>query len=322
MKSVTRWLPTLMLCVCLPMAAIAQSFPSKVVRILVPFPPGGVVDITARLLAEELSRTLGGAVIVENKPGAGGTIGAEYVARSAPDGHTILLGGAATHAFAPWVYKDLRYDPLKDFVAVTQLTSGPLALTVPSDSKINNVNEFIEQLKSRGNELSYASNGNGTFPHLSVELISQALKVKPLHVPYPGGAQAMTAIFGGQVQFTQNHIPVVKAHAESGRVRVLATSGATRSASFPDVPTLKEAGLNVEATAWFGLYVPANTPAHLIDRIYKATADAALSPSLKTKLALQGDEVMVKGPENFRNFQAAEVEKWQKVISSANLKLN
>ena len=322
MKFVTRWLPTLMLCVCMPMAAIAQSFPNKVVRILVPFPPGGVVDITARLLADELSRTLGGAVIVENKPGAGGTIGAEYVARSAPDGHTILLGGAATHAFAPWVYKDLRYDPLKDFVAVTQLTSGPLALTVPSDSKINNVNEFIDQLKSRGNELNYASNGNGTFPHLSVELISQALRVKPLHVPYPGGAQAMTAILGGQVQFTQNHIPVVKAHAESGRVRVLATSGATRSASFPDVPTLKEAGLNVEATAWFGLYVPANTPAHLIDRIYKATADAALSPSLKTKLALQGDEVMVKGPENFRNFQAAEVEKWQKVISSANLKLN
>jgi tripartite-type tricarboxylate transporter receptor subunit TctC len=320
MSLLTRWISVLLLAACVPLAAVAQSFPSKVVRLVVPFPPGGVVDITARLLAEELTRTLGGTVIVENKPGAGGTIGAEYVARAAPDGHTILLGGAATHAFAPWVYKDLRYDPVKDFVAVTQLTSGPLALTVPASSKITTVSQFVDDLKARGNEINYASNGNGTFPHLSVELLSQALKVKPLHVPYPGGAQAMTAILGGQVQFTQNHIPVVKGHVESGRVRVLATTGATRSKTFPDVPTLKEAGLDVEATAWFGLFVPAKTPADLVVRLYKAVADAAAAPALQAKLALQGDEVIVQGPAIFRDFQAAEMAKWKKVIADGALK--
>lgn len=319
MLPITRSFLILLLSMCIPLAAMAQGFPSKVVRIVVPFPPGGVVDITARLLAEELTRTLGGTVIVENKPGAGGTIGAEYVARALPDGHTILLGGAATHAFAPWVYKDLKYDPVKDFVPATQLTSGPLALTVPADSKITNVGEFIGQLKSLGNKLSYASNGIGTFPHLSVVLMSQALGVKPLHVPYRGGAQAMTAILGGEVQFTQNHIPVLKGHAESGRVRVLATTGATRSSTFPDVPTLMEEGLDIEASAWFGLFLPANTPDDLVDRIYKATAEASASPALQAKLALQGDEIIVDGPAKFMIFQAAELEKWKKVISGANL---
>lgn len=317
-----RWARLLLLCLCAPLGVWAQDYPNRVVHLVVPFPPGGVVDISGRLLAEELGRQLGVSVIVDNKAGAGGTIGAAEVARAPADGYTILLGGAATHAFAPWVYKQLRYDPVKDFVAVTQFTEGPLALCVNAASPARNLDEFLKMLKTDSAALAYASNGNGTFPHLSVELMSQALGVRPLHVPFPGGAQAVTALIAGQVQFTQNHIPVVQAHVKSGRLRVLATTGATRSPSFPDVPTLKEAGVDVVASAWFGLFVPAGTPAAIVERLYQATAAAAKSPALRERLAAQGDEVKVEGPARFQAFQAAELEKWRRVITGSGLKLN
>lgn len=302
--------------------AWAQDYPNRPVRLVVPFPPGGVVDLSGRLLADELSRQLGTTVIVENKPGAGGTIGAEQVARAPADGYTILLGGAATHAFAPWVYKQLRYDPVKSFVAVTQFTEGPLALCVSAASPIKTIDEFLKQLRASGTSLAYASNGTGTFPHLSVELMSQPLGAKPLHVPFPGGAQAVTALIAGDVQFSQNHIPVVQSHVKSGRLRALATTGASRSQAFPDLPTLKESGLDVVASAWFGLFVPAGTPPAVVERIYQATAAAARSPALREKVAAQGDEIMVEGPAKFQAFQAAELEKWRRVIAGAGLQLN
>lgn len=311
----------LALCVSWPGVALAQDYPTKVVRLIVPYPPGGVVDITGRLLAEELSRELGATVIVENKAGAGGTIGADYAARAAADGYTVLLSGAATHAFAPWLYKGLRYDPVKDFVAVTQVTEGPLALCVNSTSQIRNLDEFLTMLKAKGDAVAYASNGNGTYPHLSVELMSQVLGVKPLHVPYQGGGQAITALIGNEVQFSQNHIPIVLPHVKSGRLRVLATTGASRSETYPEVPTLKESGIDVIASAWFGLFVPAGTPPAIVERLYKATAAATKSPVLRQRLAAQGDTVLVEGPAKFQAFQAAELEKWKKVISGSGLKL-
>ena len=322
MGHMSRWARLLVLCLCWPFAVLAQDYPNRPVRLVVPFPPGGVVDISGRLLAEELGRQLGVNVIVDNKVGAGGTIGAAEVARAAADGYTILLGGAATHAFAPWVYKQLRYDPVKDFVAVTQFTEGPLALCVNATSSAGSLDEFVKTMKTGSAALNYASNGNGTFPHLSVELMNQALGAKPQHVPFPGGAQAVTALLGGQVQFTQNHIPVVQAMVKSGRLRVLATTGATRSPSFPDAPTLKESGIDVVASAWFGLFVPAGTPAAVVERIHQATAAAARSPALREKLAAQGDEVKVDGPARFQAFQVAELEKWRRVITSTGLKLD
>jgi tripartite-type tricarboxylate transporter receptor subunit TctC len=291
-----------------------------VVRLIVPYPPGGVVDITGRLLAEELGRELGGTVIVENKPGAGGTIGADYAARAAADGYTVLLSGAATHAFAPYMYKTLRYDPVKDFEPVTQVTEGPLALCVNSSSPVQNLDEFIKMLKAQGDAVSYASNGNGTYPHLSVELLSQVLGVKPLHVPYQGGGQAITALIGNEVQFSQNHIPIVLPHVKSGRLRVLATTGTARSETYPDVPTLKEAGYDVTASAWFGLFAPAGTPPAIVERLYRATAAATQSPALRQRLAAQGDTVVVDGPAKFKAFQAEELEKWKRVIGGAGLK--
>lgn len=316
-----RW-RCLLLLLCWPGLVLAQDYPNRAVRLVVPFPPGGVVDISGRLLAEELARQLGVAVVVDNKAGAGGTIGAAEVARAPADGYTILLGGAATHAFAPWVYKQLRYDPARDFVAVTQFTEGPLALCVSGTSNLATLDDFVKLVKTGGAALNYASNGNGTFPHLSVELMNQVLGARPQHVPFPGGAQAVTALLGGSVQFTQNHIPVVQAHVRSGRLRVLATTGATRSPSFPNVPTLAEAGLNVVASAWFGLFVPAGTPAAVVERIHQATAAAAQGAALRDKLAAQGDEVKVEGPARFQAFQLAELEKWRQVITSTGLKLD
>jgi tripartite-type tricarboxylate transporter receptor subunit TctC len=318
----TRRESLLALGLCVPSWAAAQDYPNRPVRLVVPFPPGGVVDISGRLLAEELARPLGATVVVENKVGAGGTIGAEQAARAPADGYTLLLGGAATHAFAPWVYKALRYDPTKDFVAITQFTEGPLALCVNASSPVRTLDDFVRLMKTGGAALNYASNGNGTYPHLSVELLSQALGAKPLHVPYPGGAQAITALIAGEVQFSQNHIPVVQAHVKSGRLRVLATTGSTRSQAFPDVPTLKESGIDVVASAWFGLFAPAGTPAAVVERIHQATAVAARSPALREKLAAQGDEVLVDGPARFQALQVAELEKWRRVISDAGIKLN
>lgn len=317
-----RWACLLALWLFSPLAALSQDYPSRLVKIVVPYPPGGVVDISGRLLAEELARQLGVAVIVENKPGAGGTIGSEQVARAPADGYTILFSGAATHAFAPWVYKDLRYDPVKDFVAVTQFTDGPLALCVNAASPAKTLEDFVRTLKAQAASLNYASNGNGTYPHLSVELMNQALGTKPQHVPYPGGAQAVTALIAGEVQFTQNHIPVVQAHVKSGRLRVLATTGTTRSQAFPNVPTLKEAGLDVVASAWFGLFVPAGTPAAVVERIHQATAAASKAAGLRERIAAQGDEIVVEGPARFQAFQAAELEKWRRVITGSGMKLN
>ena len=319
MMKIVKWAAALVLGVGLSTQALAQGYPNGIVKLVVPYPPGGVVDITGRLLAVELEKVLGATVIVENKAGAGGTVGTAHVAKAKPDGYTILFSGAATHAFAPALYKQLRYDPVKDFETVTQLTQGPLALVVNANSGIKDLAGFLAATKGKGGDLSYASNGNGTYPHLSVELMKQVLDSKPVHVAYKGGGQAVTALLGEQVQFSQNHIPIILPHVKSGRLRVLATTGDTRSVTYPDAPTLKESGIDVVASAWFGLFVPAGTPAAIVDQLYKATEKAVASSDLKEKLAAQGDEVLVQGPAQFRKFQLDELSKWAKVIADAGL---
>jgi tripartite-type tricarboxylate transporter receptor subunit TctC len=321
MRQLTRFAGLFLLCLAAYGTAFAQAYPSKIVRLIVPYPPGGVVDITGRLLADQLSKQLGNNVIVENKPGAAGMIGATAVARSPADGYTVLFSGAATHAFAPSLYKEMQYDPVKDFIPVTQLVEGPLALCVNAASPITDLPGFVEMLKAKGNTVNYSANGNGTYPHLSVELFKQITGLQPVHVSYRGGGQAITALIAGEVQFSQNHIPIVLPHVRSGRLRVLATTGATRSSVFPDVPTLKEAGYDVVASAWFGLFAPAGTPRPIVDRLYEATAAAAKVPELRAKLMAQGDEIVVEGPDKFLAYQLSEIDKWKKVIARAGLKL-
>jgi tripartite-type tricarboxylate transporter receptor subunit TctC len=322
MDMIRRWICFVMLGCSLPFGAMAQNYPNKPVRLVVPYPPGGVVDISGRQLGQELTRQLGVQIVVDNRVGAGGTIGAAQVAKATADGYTLLFSGAGTHAFAPWVYKKLAYDPVKDFVPITQLSEGPLALCVLASSPVKTLDDFVKLLRTDGSKINYASNGSGTYPHLSVELMTQALGVKPVHVPYAGGAQALNALLGGEVKFTQNHIPVIQGLVKSGRVRVIATTGTSRSKTYPDVPTLKESGLDIVASAWFGLFAPAGTPTAVVDRLYKATAVAADSTSLRERLAAQGDEVFVEGPERFAAFQAAELQKWKSIIQKAGIQAN
>jgi tripartite-type tricarboxylate transporter receptor subunit TctC len=322
MKRIARWMYLVVLGLLLPLGAQSQDFPKRPVRIVVPYPPGGVVDISGRLLAQDLSQQLGVPVVVENKVGAGGTIGAAQAARSPADGYTVLLSGAATHAFGPWIYKQLPYDPVKDFVAVTQFSEGPLALVVNATSPINTLDDFVRSLKAGGASINYGSNGNGTYPHLAAELMNTVLGGSPQHVPYPGGAQTLNALLAGEIQFTLNHLPVVQAHVRSGRLRMLATTGNARSPVFPSVPTLKESGYDIVASAWFGLFAPAGTPPAVVERLHQATAAAARSPALREKLAGMGDEVLVEGPARFQTFQIAELEKWRRIIERAGLKPN
>jgi tripartite-type tricarboxylate transporter receptor subunit TctC len=300
----------------------AQPYPDRIIKLVVPYPAGGAVDITGRLLAEYLQKELNATIVVENKVGAGGTVGANSVAKAPPDGYTILLSGAATHAFAPWLFKALPYDPLADFAPITQISEGYLALTVKADSGIKDLAAFIATMKERGASSNYASNGYGTYPHLGMELLKQTAGIELEHVPFKGGNESVTALLGEQVQVTLNHLPVIQPQADAGTFRVLATSGPVRARSFPNVPTLKESGYDVVASAWFGLFAPAKTPRDIIDRLYAAVARVAKDPGFQEKLRIQGDEVRVEGPDSFLTLQKSELEKWKKVIEKAKIVIN
>jgi tripartite-type tricarboxylate transporter receptor subunit TctC len=313
------WLWAVLLAALPVVPAEAQQYPSRVIKLVSPYPAGGVVDVTGRLLADHLQKELNGIIIIENKPGAGGTIGANFVARAEPDGYTLLLSGAATHAFAPSLYKSLPYDPVADFAPITQVTEGPLALCVPSASEIKDLGQFVSYLKAKGATTNYASNGNGTYPHLAMELLKQKAGFESVHVPFRGGNEAITALLGGQVDFTFNHIPNVLSHVEQGTLRALATSGSSRARVLPQVPTVKELGYDVVASAWFGLFAPARTPRPIIDQIYQGVSKVLENTDLKRRLLAQGDEALAEGPDKFRELQLTELKKWTAVIGAARI---
>jgi tripartite-type tricarboxylate transporter receptor subunit TctC len=300
-------------------AAYGQPYPSRIIKLIVPYPPGGVVDITGRLLAEHLQKELNATIVVENKVGAGGTLGANAVAKADPDGYTILLSGAATHAFAPSLFKALPYNPIADFVPITQVSEGPLGLAVAADSGIKDLAGFVATMKDKGGSSNYASNGYGTYPQLAMELLKQTAGIEITHVPFRGGNEAITALLGKQVQATLNHVPIVLPQAEAGRIRVLATSGSSRAQVLPAIPTLKESGYDVVASAWFGLFAPAKTPTDIVNRISAAVAGVAKNPAFRDKLLAQGDEVRIEGPDRFLAYQKAELEKWARVIAKAGI---
>lgn len=316
---------------CLALAAAACSvsaraqdaYPTRPVSIVVPFPAGGVVDVVARLVGQKMSTALGQPVIVENKPGAGGTIGAAYVAKKKPDGYTILLGGSATQVFGPALYKNLQYDAKKDFAPIGQISSGPLVLVIGSKVPAANVPELTKYLKNQGVRGFYASNGNGTFPHLAAELFKQANQLPSAHIPYGGGPAALTALIMGDVAFSINHIPVVQGMVKAGKIRALATTGKRRSVVFPDLPTLDEAGMKgFEANAWWGLFAPAGTPPAIAQRLNDALAVALKDPAVRKGLENQGDEVAYSSSKDFGAYVNAESAKWTKVVKLADLRLD
>jgi tripartite-type tricarboxylate transporter receptor subunit TctC len=300
------------LCLALTsIAAHAQTWPSRGVRIVVPFPPGGATDIIARLVAEQMTRDWSQPVVVENRAGAGGTIGTDLVAKAQPDGYTLLLATLATNAIAPAVYPKLPYDPVRDFTPITPLAGTVSAIAINPAIPVQTLAEFIAYARARPGQLAFSSPGAGVSAHLAMEHFAQVAGLKMIHVPYKGSAPALNAVVAGEVAATFDPIASLAPLAKAGRVRALAISGRERSALLPDVPTIAEAGVRgVESYTWNGLAGPAGLPAAIVDRIHADVSRMLRSDSLRQRLASMGSDALLMSPKEFADFVASETTKW------------
>lgn len=302
--------------------AHAQSFPTKPITLVVPFPAGGALDAVARPMAEGMRKALGQAVVVENVAGAGGTLGTGNVARAAADGHTILLGSVATHAIAAGIYPKLSYDPIAQFAPISQLTRGPLVLAVGPQVKAANLRELVAAAKASPGTINYASTGNGTALHVAGELFKAAAGINVQHVPYRGGGQAMTALMGGEVAYIIGNTQLVMPLVNGGKVKALAVTGERRLAALPDLPTFAEAGTaGVDVVTWFGLFAPAGTPAAIVEQLNSAATAALKSEDVQRSLATMGDEPVGSSVADFSRFVRAEHQRWVQITRSAGIKI-
>jgi tripartite-type tricarboxylate transporter receptor subunit TctC len=302
---------------------LAQSaWPSKPVRIVVPFAPAGTTDILARALAPELSRAFGQPFIIENKPGAGGNLGADLVAKSG-DGHTLLMGTVGTHAINPALYARMPYDHVKDFVPVTLVAGVPNVLVMnPAKAEalgIKSVPDLIRVAKASPGKLNMASSGNGTSIHLAGELFKSMTGTYLVHFPYRGSGPALLDLIGGNMDLMFDNLPSAMPHIKAGKIKALAVTSAERSAALPELPTVAEAGplKGFEASSWFGLLAPAGTPAEVVNRLQQETAKALATPALKERLQAQGAVPSGMSPADFTKFIAAETKKWAAVVKAS-----
>jgi tripartite-type tricarboxylate transporter receptor subunit TctC len=302
--------------------AAAQDWPVKPVRIVVPFGAGSTPDVVARLIADHLQKKLGQPFIVENKPGASGNTGTDAVAKAAPDGSTIGISIGGPLAINTLLFSKLPYDPRTDIAAVTQLVTQPSALAVNSDVKVNSVAELVALLKREPGKYNYGSIGNGSLSHLAMEAIALKSGTRMVHVPYPSSPAAMTAIIRGDVQMGCLPAIAVKPHADAGKVRMLAVSTAKRSPYLPEIPTLKEAGIDVEADAWMGMIAPGATPPAIVAKIQREVVEALGTAAIRDKLAAQLMEPVGNTPAEFRARIDGEIARWAPVIQAANIKVN
>jgi tripartite-type tricarboxylate transporter receptor subunit TctC len=301
----------------------AQAFPNKPVTLVVPFPAGGALDVVARGLAEQMRTDLGQPVIVENRAGAGGTVGSGTVARAAPDGYTVLFGSVATHAIAPGLYPRLPYDPLGDFAPITQLTSSPLVLAASPALNVTSVAALVAAAKAQPGKINYASTGNGTAVHIAGEAFRKATGIEVMHVPYKGGPQATAAMLSGESGYMLANPQLVMAMVQSGKLRALAVTGPVRIDALPGVPTLKEAGVNgVEITTWFALWAPKGTPAAVVERLNASARKALATPEMKRQLEAQGDGPVGSSVADFTAFVRAEHKYWVSFVQSAGIKVD
>lgn len=300
--------------------AIAQAYPSKPIRLIVGFSPGGSTDITARLVGQKLSASLGQPVVIDNKPGAGSNIGAEAAAKAAPDGYTLLMGTIA-NSINYSLYKDLPYDLIKDFTAVTQTTSMLSFLVIHPSLPVRSVKEFIALAKSKPGELNYASSGVGNSPHLAGEMFKMMAAVNMVHIPYKGTGPELNDLLAGHIKIAFETTPAVLPHVKAGKLLALAINSAKRTPLLPDVPTMSEAGVpGFEMTSWNGLVFPAGTPKEIVTRVYQETVKALQTPDVHEKLSSLGAEPVGSTPEQFAAHIQAETKKWAKVIKEANVK--
>jgi tripartite-type tricarboxylate transporter receptor subunit TctC len=302
-------------------SAVAQPYPAKPIRFVVPYPPGGPLDVIARLTAQKVAEGTKQPVIVDNKPGAGGNIGADLVAKSAPDGYTILMGAVATHAINPTLYASIPYDAARDFTPVTQLASTPNVLIVNPAIQAANVREFIAYAKANPGKLNFGSGSTGSAGHLAGELFKTMAGVDLVHVPYKGAAPAMQDLIGGQIQVMFDNLASAQGQVRAGKVRALAVTTAQRSALAPDLPTIAESGLpGFDISTWFGIFVPAGTPRDVVDRLHTEFVKALAAPDVREKMVNLGAEPVGNKPEEFAAYIRREAEKYARVIKASGAK--
>ena len=300
----------------------AQDYPSKPVRFVVPFAPGGTTDVLARLVGEKLSASLGQQFVVDNKPGAGGNVGTAQVAKAEPDGYTLLMGTVGTHAINASIYPSLPYDPVQDFAPVTLVATVPNVLVVNPEVPANSVAELIALAKEKPGELNFASSGNGSSIHLSGELFKAMTGVDIVHVPYKGSGPAVVDLLGGQVQMMFDNLPSSAPQIKAGKLRPLGVTSKERSPTLPDVPTIAEAGVpGYEALSWFGVLVPAGTPDAIVAKLQNEIAKALADPAMRERFAELGAVPVGGTSAEFADLITAETAKWAKVVQDAGIKL-
>jgi tripartite-type tricarboxylate transporter receptor subunit TctC len=301
-------------------AAAAQNFPSKPVRVVITYPPGGSTDVVGRALAAKLTEALGQQVVVDNRGGAGGIIGSDIVAHATPDGYTVLLGTSAGMSINPLLHKKLPYDVQRDFAPISLVVINPQALVAHPALPANNVQELIKLARAKPGQINYASPGVGSPNHMGMELLKSMTGINVVHVPYKGGGPAMTELLAGQVQLLFNSIPSVLPQVKAGRLKALAVGSARRSPAMPDVPTVAESGVpGYEYATWYGLFAPAGTPRPVIAQLNKAVAAALKNPELAQSLAAQGSEPNPTTPGELARFVKSEHDRWSRVVTAAHM---
>jgi tripartite-type tricarboxylate transporter receptor subunit TctC len=304
-------------------AASAQDYPTRPVALVVPFPAGSTTDLVGRILADELGKSLGQNVVVENRGGAGGTIGTEGVARANPDGHILLMGTIGTHSINPAVYAKINYDPIADFSPIIQFGTAPNVLVVNPSLPVNNVKELIAYIRANPGKVNYGSSGNGTSNHLSGAMFIARNGLTAQHLPYRGGAQAITDLLRGEVHFMFYHYLPLLPHIKEGKLRAIAITSAKRIDALPDVPVMKEAGMDdFEVSAWFGVWAPAKTPADIVGKLNTIISGIIKSPEVKKGLEAQGIDPVSGSPNDLLELNKKELARWSKAVNDAGAKLS
>ena len=306
-------------------SALAQNTPSKVMRIIVPYAPGGPIDVTARLMAERVKDSLG-TVIIENRPGAGGNIGADAIAKAAPDGLTIGIAAVATHAINPWLYSKMPYNAATDFAPITQMLRVPNVLVINADTarrlNINTLADLIRYAKANPAKLNYGSGGNGSAGHLAGEMFKKEAGIFALHIPYNGGNPAQLALLSGQVDFNFDNLATASANIKAGKLKALAVTTAKRSATLPDIPAVAETLKGFEIDTWWGLVAPAGTPHDVITKLNQAFVAALNSPETKARFANLMAEPVANTPEQFTDFMKQEMVKYERVVKASGARVD
>ena len=309
--------------VCAAGFAGAQSYPTKPIHLIVPFPPGGGNDTVARAIAQQASPALGQPIVVDNRPGAGGIIGADAAARAPADGYTLFLGGVATHAVNPHMHAKLSYDPVKDFAPITLVASAPSVLVVHPSVPAATIKEFAAYARANPGKLNYASNGNGSSSHIAAVLYETNAGVKMTHVPYKGVGPALTDLMSGRIELMFNSIVAILPHIQSGKLRALGVTSKQRSSLLPDVPSIAEAGWpQYEAGSWYGILAPAGTPSAIIERLHKEIVKALKDPEVQKRLSGEGADVIGSTPQEFAAHIKAELARMGQAVRASGLSPN